>query len=445
MTSIWSDFIAWLNSPAGIAPYTSTPVGTWLLGVAAVTLIFGLLIFIWRSFFGAPKHNYRLQLRERLGSGGLGDVYKSDCCGMWVAVKRLKPGHDEDDQARRLALFKREAKLLQELDGQGSLPKLHQSRVNFSEPVILMEYIQGPTLKASVKKEGLITDPATLGPILQNIASGLSVMHDRSAIHRDLNPANVILQPGYPRLIDLGLSKELDANLTDTFYAQGTLQYMSPEIAEGRKGTPETDVYGWGLTIAYALTGATIYHDGPQPELWNRVAKHEVDPAFFTALDQVADTGLWHRCLVSLIRTCVEKDPAGRPKDGTDLWMASVSLKEVWPTTSHTHTTFDRAVVKKVLRRMADQIPAWEDNTLEGHLADAVGRLARLYPVSAVMRRGIAPAVLHATFLAPSGPLAAGLGTARTEAFKKPAAWVEILQPAGIAVEQNKDGLLVFS
>ena len=195
----------------------------------------------------------RFRIEERLGGGGMGVVYRATDTklGREVALKFLSPHLHSDPTARQ--------RLLQEARAAGSLDHPHVAAVydvgeaDGGRLYVAMAYYEGETLEARIARGPLAADEA-IGLALQ-IASGLDAAHRVGIVHRDVKPANVIVVPGgmpdgspCAKMLDFGIAKVEDADLTQTGESLGTACYMSPEQFRGEPTDARSDVWGLGTS-----------------------------------------------------------------------------------------------------------------------------------------------------------------------------------------------------
>ena len=203
----------------------------------------------------------RYELTSELALGGLGAVYvaRDRVTGDEVAVKVLHAEHLSNDTMRRR--LRREGAALKALD-HPAIVRLLELGVDESGLVYLVtDYVEGETLA-----ERLERGPLSLGEadrLLSALSGGIGAAHAHGILHGDLKPANV-LWGDPPRLVDFGASKILGLDrLTATGEISGTPAYMAPEVFTGKSEVDERiDVYGLGVLLYEALSGAPPFRDG---------------------------------------------------------------------------------------------------------------------------------------------------------------------------------------
>jgi serine/threonine protein kinase len=194
-------------------------------------------------------------LRGVIGQGSQGTVYlAADSAGELVAIKVMSATLDKGARER----------LLREVTAARKVPAYCTARtidvnVEADSPYVVTEFIDGPTLDLKVRKEGPF-GIAALELLAIGMASALVAVHDAGVVHRDLKPANVILSSQGPRVLDFGVARHEDLLATTIDRGiVGTPAFMAPELFQGRPASPASDVFAWGLTIAFAALGRTVF------------------------------------------------------------------------------------------------------------------------------------------------------------------------------------------
>ena len=195
----------------------------------------------------------RYEIQEKIGSGGMADVYKAKDhkLNRLVAIKVLKPDFSNDTSF--VKKFRVEA--------QSAAGLSHPNIVNVYDVgeergvhFIVMELIQGISLKKYIEMKGKLDIKEALNISVQ-IASGLSAAHDNRIVHRDIKPQNIIMsRDGKVKVTDFGIAKVADSTTVST-NAAGSVHYISPEQARGGYSDGKSDIYSLGITMYEMLTG----------------------------------------------------------------------------------------------------------------------------------------------------------------------------------------------
>ena len=246
-----------------------------------------------------PSRIGPFRVLERLGAGGMGQVYLgASAGGRRVAIKVIHPQHAGDPEFRRR--FVREVAAARQVGG------FHTALVvdadpDASSPWMATAYIPGPSLATAIAGKGPFDEAGTrrLGAAL---AEGLTAIHACGLIHRDLKPGNIILGADGPYIIDFGIAKHTGmTSITGAGMIIGTLRYMSPEQLSGQELTPLSDVFSLGAVLAYTATGHDPFIAPSIPAVITRII---YDPPDLTPLAGA---------LRDLIASCLAKDPTERP------------------------------------------------------------------------------------------------------------------------------------
>lgn len=195
----------------------------------------------------------RYEILEKLGTGGMAVVYKARChrLNRLVAIKILKEELAEDEEFRRR--FRTESQAVAMMSHPNIVNVYDVSRSGNIE-YIVMELIDGITLKQYINRKGLLNWKETLHFTTQ-IVKALSHAHSRGIIHRDIKPHNImILKDGSVKVADFGIARLLSSQNTLTQEALGSVHYISPEQAKGAPVDERTDLYSVGVVMYEMLT-----------------------------------------------------------------------------------------------------------------------------------------------------------------------------------------------
>ncbi|MEU9083921.1 serine/threonine-protein kinase [Streptomyces sp. NPDC048357] len=206
-----------------------------------------------------PSHISSYRLLGRLGAGGMGTVYAAAAPdGSTVAVKAMHSAFASDDDHR--ARFAREMDLLRRVHGP-YVAAFVDGDATASRPWLASQYVPGPTLRERLTASGPLPD-AVLRSLAGATAHALAGFHSAGVVHRDIKPENVILGPAGPRVLDFGIAHRLGAPaITDPNARTGTRGWMAPEQYTAAVTSPASDVFAWGLLVAYAGTGRHPFDD----------------------------------------------------------------------------------------------------------------------------------------------------------------------------------------
>jgi serine/threonine protein kinase len=250
-----------------------------------------------------------------IGRGGMSVVYRAKHLrlGMWVAIKVLAPELGSDDAFRER--FLREAQMAATVDHPNVIP-INDMGVHESSLYIVMRYVSGGDLKTLLAESGPLMPDRAL-TLLKPIASALDAAHANGLVHRDVKPANVLIQRSqtgaveHVYLTDFGIAKSSAATpgLTGTGMFIGTIEYMAPEQLESREVSPQTDVYALGATFYQCLTGRIPFErelsEGARPPTGPLDPVASLRPGLPPALDGVFARAL-ARDAADRYRTCGE-------------------------------------------------------------------------------------------------------------------------------------------
>ena len=205
----------------------------------------------------------RYRLVEKLGIGGMAEVYKAtdEVLGRTVAIKVMLPQYASDPTFA--ARFKQEAQSAANLQSP-YIVNIYDWGYESTDGIyfIVMEYVRGTDLKTAIQQRGAINQRKA-AEIGSQVCSALSVAHGYDIIHRDIKPHNIMVQPdGNAKVMDFGIARASGSSMTQTGSVLGTAYYVSPEQAQGKPLTPATDLYSLGVVLYEATTGKVPF-DAP--------------------------------------------------------------------------------------------------------------------------------------------------------------------------------------
>ncbi len=261
-------------------------------------------------------------VKRLIGEGGMGVVYavESQELGKTLAMKVLR-GDASKLSATTTARFIAEARAASAINHRNIIDIIDSAELPDGRRYILMEFLDGPTLRQFAKDFGPLTMEVALA-ILAQVCSGLQAAHDRGIIHRDLKPSNIIIAPQpdnpyFTKIVDFGIAKLSDPALgseieTQTSALAGTPAYMAPEQARALRDVDQrTDIYAVGV-MAYRLFGGRLpYSAHSIGELVHQQTTTAPEAINVRRGDL---PGPW----VELIHSAMSMDPAQRPQSANE-------------------------------------------------------------------------------------------------------------------------------
>ncbi|HUA59040.1 MAG TPA: serine/threonine-protein kinase, partial [Verrucomicrobiae bacterium] len=244
------------------------------------------------------------EIAERIGAGGMGEVYRAADSRMGRDVALKVSGERFSDR------FSREVHAVAALN-HPNVCILHDVGENY----LVMELIEGPTLAERIQ-HGAIPLEEALG-IAKQIAAALDAAHEKGIVHRDLKPGNIKIKPdGTVKVLDFGLAKVAEAAAassevsptismaaTQAGIILGTAAYMSPEQARGRPVDKRADIWAFGVVLYEMVMGKRLFQGEDLTETLAAVVKEQPDLSAVPA------------AVRRLIERCLEKDPKKRLRD----------------------------------------------------------------------------------------------------------------------------------
>ena len=205
--------------------------------------------------------NNRYQITERIGIGGMAEVYRAqdNVLGRLVAVKVMLPQYAADPNFTQR--FKQEAAAAANLQSP-YIVNVYDWGQDEGTYYIVMEFVRGSDLKTAIIERGAINQ-RKVAEIGSQVCQALSVAHGLDIIHRDIKPQNIMVQPdGNVKVMDFGIARAKNSVMTQTSSVLGTAHYISPEQAQGKDLTATSDIYSLGIVLYESATGRLPF-DGP--------------------------------------------------------------------------------------------------------------------------------------------------------------------------------------
>lgn len=260
----------------------------------------------------------RYELGDRLGSGGMSNVYRATdlILERTVAVKILAE-HLSDDE-RFVARFRREALAVAKLI-HPNIVQVYDTGVDEGRHYIVMEYVEGRSGAQILQRQGPF-DAETAAEAGIQACAGLDYAHRRGIIHRDVKPGNLMVTGGpvggsamTVKLTDFGIARAIEqTRITQVGSVVGTAAYLAPEQVRGEEATPATDVYALGVVLYQFLTGRLPYEGSSLAELAVRQQNERpLTPSTYN--DEVPET------LGGAVLRALEGDPARRYASADEL------------------------------------------------------------------------------------------------------------------------------
>ncbi len=245
----------------------------------------------------------RYEILEKIGTGGMSDVYKAKChkLNRFVAVKVLKQEFSEN--ANFVSKFKIEA--------QAAAGLMHPNIVNVYDVgddrgiyYIVMELVEGITLKKYIEKKARLSVKEAISIAIQ-ISMGIEAAHNNHIIHRDIKPQNIIIsKDGKVKVTDFGIAKAATSN-TITSNVMGSVHYTSPEQARGGFSDEKSDIYSLGITLYEMLTGRVPFNG----ETTVAIAIKHIQEKMPTPRDYVSEIPI---SVEQIVLKCTQKSPDRR-------------------------------------------------------------------------------------------------------------------------------------
>ena len=258
------------------------------------------------------KINDRYEIIRSIGEGGMANVYLGydTILDRNVAIKVLRGDLSNDEKFVRR--FQREALSASSL-AHPNIVEMYDVGEDNGLYYIVMEYIEGKTLKQLLKKRGSLTVREVVDIMLQ-LTDGMSAAHDSYIIHRDLKPQNIMIKDdGQIKITDFGIAMALNSTqLTQTNSVMGSVHYLPPEQASGKGCTIKSDIYSMGIIFYELLSGSLPFRGDNAVEI---ALKHMRDPLPSLREDNPAIP----QSIENIIRKATAKNPKNRYEDARSM------------------------------------------------------------------------------------------------------------------------------
>ena len=234
---------------------------------------------------GETFAGYRVE--SLVGRGGMGVVYRAMDLSLQrpVALKLIAPEPAQDEHFR--ARFHREPRLAASLDHPSVVP-IYEAGEWEGQLYLAMRYVEGSDLRTVLERDGQLSPEDALG-VLTQVADALDAAHRRGLVHRDVKPANVLLdEDGHAYLTDFGITKQQGGAATDTEGLVGTLDYLAPEQIRGEEVDGRADCYALGCVLYECLGGTPPFRRPTEAQtLWAHMQEEPLPLRESPSLDKV--------------------------------------------------------------------------------------------------------------------------------------------------------------
>jgi serine/threonine protein kinase len=257
--------------------------------------------------------NNRYQLLERLGSGGMSDVFRARDLMLErsVAIKVLHENYSNDNAFQQR--FRQEARAAANLS-HPNIVTVHDFGLDHGQLFIVMEHIPGKDLKTILRQRGRYSVNEAI-PLMVQACAGIGYAHRAGLVHCDIKPHNMIVTPdGRLKVTDFGIARALSTIMPDerADVVWGSPQYFSPEQATGEAPSPASDVYSLGIVLYEVLTGALPFTAPTSEEL----ARMHLEAAPIPPSEYVPDLP---SALEQIVLKVLSKEPAARYRTADQL------------------------------------------------------------------------------------------------------------------------------
>jgi len=254
----------------------------------------------------------RYEIVEKIGGGGMALVYKAKCklLNRYVAVKVLRPEFINDEEF--INKFRRESQAAASLS-HPNIVSIYDVGAEDNIYYIVMEYVNGKTLKQLIREKGKLSADETLD-IAIKIAEALNHAHENHIVHRDIKPHNILVtEDGMVKVTDFGIARAATTStVTNTSNVIGSVHYFSPEQARGGYTDEKSDIYSLGVVMYEMITGRVPFQGDSPISVALKHIQEDIEPPSYvdSSIPKSIDT---------IIMKCVQKDQSLRYSDAKSL------------------------------------------------------------------------------------------------------------------------------
>lgn len=262
----------------------------------------------------------RYEVLAKVARGGMAAVYRARDLRLsrTVALKVMRSDLTEDDEF--IAKFDREARSAAVLSHQ-NIVSIFDQGVAHGQPYIVMEYVDGETLRRVISREAPLPPEQAL-TYMEGIASALAAAHDAGVVHRDIKPENVLISHrGQLKVVDFGLARRVGSpQMTATGVLVGTASYLPPELVTHSRPDSRSDVYSAGILLFELLTGSKPHTGENNYQIAYRHVNVDIQPPSVRLAELHKRTN-WQipDYLDALVQAATARDPEQRIADGETL------------------------------------------------------------------------------------------------------------------------------
>ncbi len=265
----------------------------------------------------------KFEILRPLGKGAMGEVFLAvdPLIGRHVAIKTIRGAEAEGTEARDR--FQREARAAGQLS-HPNLVGIHEFGEDDGLLYLAMEYVEGEDLEKLLARGGLL--PQELLDVLAQVCEGLAYAHGRGVLHRDIKPSNIrVVKEGQTlkaKVMDFGIARLHNSDLTGTGTLLGTFGYMAPEYVQTGKPDPRSDLFAVGVILYEALAGRRPFEGDTTATVLYRLVHEEAAPLDLSQLQGVSSK------LGQVLSVALAKDPRARYQRAEDLAKALREAKD---------------------------------------------------------------------------------------------------------------------